>query len=128
MIFDDEMINREKEDGEKYIKERERNKGQKNGMYGKKQSDATKQKISDAQKKRYSELKHALSERELFKYADTSIESRKEVLKHLMENNNLSFQSVQQAINFIAIMLQEDRLNSIIQQKIDELVNECKKG
>lgn len=64
MVFDDDLVKQEKEDAKKYIEKRDRNQKQKNPMWGKKQSDATKQKISDSQRKRYAAIRTAVKEQE----------------------------------------------------------------
>ena len=101
--------------------------GNLNPMYGKRHSTDTKKKISDSQKQRYQAIRNALNERELMTYADTSVDARKNVLRHLIETNELSFESVQQAINFIAIMVGKKRMQQIIKDEIDKLVSECDK-
>lgn len=101
--------------------------GNLNPMYGKRHSIDTKKKISDSQKQRYETIRKALKEQELLDYADTSENARKEVLRHLLDTNELSFNSVQQAVNFIAIMLGKDRIQEIVKAEIDKLVSECHK-
>lgn len=101
--------------------------GNLNPMYGKKQSCETKKKISDSQKERYQRIRHALSEQELLSNSQDDYETRKEVLQHLLDNNKLSFRSVQQAINFLAIMLGKERIQSIIRAEVDKLLDiDCK--
>lgn len=101
--------------------------GNLNPMYGKRHSTDTKKKISDSQKQRYETIRKALKEQELLDYADTSENARKEVLRHLLDTNELSFNSVQQAINFIAIMLGKNRIQEIVKSEIDKVVAECYK-
>ena len=101
--------------------------GNLNPMYGKRHSTDSKKKISDSQKQRYQAIRKALKEQELFEYADTSIDARKEVLRHLLDTNELSFNSVQQAVNFIAIMLGKDRIQEIVKAEINKVVSECHK-
>ena len=102
--------------------------GNLNPMYGRKQSYETKKKISDSQKERYQRIRHALSEQELLSYAQDDFETRKEVLQHLLNHNKLSFRSVQQAVNFLAIMMGKERIQSIIRAEIDKLLDEDCKG
>ena len=97
--------------------------GNLNPMYGKRHSTDTKKKISDSQKQRYQAIRKALKEQELFEYADTSIDARKEVLRHLLDTNELSFNSVQQAVNFIAIMLGKEKIQDIIKTEIDKVIS-----
>ena len=101
--------------------------GNLNPMYGKRHSTDTKKKISDSQKQRYQAIRKALKEQELFEYADTSIDARKEVLRHLLDTNELSFNSVQQAVNFIAIMLRKEKIQDIIKTEIDKVISETHK-
>ena len=102
--------------------------GNLNPMYGKKQSYETKRKISDSQKERYQRIRHALSEQELLNNAQDDFETRKEVLQHLLDNNKLSFRNVQQAVNFLSIMLGKERIQSIIRVEIDKLLADNYKG
>ena len=53
--------------------------------------------------------------------------ARKEVLRHLLDINKLSFNSVQQALNFIAIMLGKEKIQDIIKAEIDKVVSESYK-
>ena len=101
--------------------------GNLNPMYGKRHSTDTKKKISDSQKQRYQAIRKALKEQELFEYADTSLDARREVFRHLLDTNKLSFDSVQQAVNFIAIMLGKERIQDIIKAEIDKVVSETYK-
>ena len=101
--------------------------GNLNPMYGKRHSTDTKKKISDSQKQRYQAIRKALKEQELFEYADTSLDARKEVLRHLLDTNELSFNSVQQAVNFIAIMLGKKKIQDIIKTEIDKVISETHK-
>ena len=99
--------------------------GNLNPMFGKRHSADTKKKISDSQKQRYETIRKALQEQELLDYADTSENARKEVLRHLLDTNELSFNSVQQAVNFIAIVLGKERIQEIVKAEIDKVVSEC---
>ena len=101
--------------------------GNLNPMYGKRHSTDTKKKISDSQKQRYETIRKALQEQELLDNADTSENARREVLRHLLDANELSFNSVQQAVNFIAIMLGKDRIQEIIRSEVDKLIAESHK-
>jgi hypothetical protein len=100
--------------------------GSLNPMWGKRHDSETKKKISDAQKKRYAAIRKALSEQDIIDYGKTDMEARKDVLRQLLDRNQLSFQSVQQAANFFAIMLDEEKIKRIIQEQIDKFVNGCK--
>ena len=101
--------------------------GNLNPMWGRKQSPETKQKISNTQKARYAAIRKAIQEKkDIVDYGRTDMAARKDVLLQLLDRNQLSFQSVQQAANFFAIMLDEERVKRIIQEQIDKFVNGCK--
>ena len=102
--------------------------GNHNPMWGKKQSYETKKKISDSQKERYQRIRHALSEQDLLSNAQDDFETRKEILQHLLDSNKLSFKSIQQAVNFLSIMLGKERIQSIIRAEIDNLLADNYKG
>lgn len=101
--------------------------GNLNPMYGKKQSYETKQKISNAQKERYNRIRKALKEQDILDYGQTDDNARKDVLRHLLDKNELNFNNVQQAVNFLSIMLKKHRIQEIIKQEINNLLNECDK-
>ena len=101
--------------------------GNLNPMYGKKHNYETKKKISDAQKARYSRIRQALKEQDILDYGQTDDNARKDVLRHLLDKNQLNFNNVQQAVNFLTIMLKKHRIQEIIRQEINNLLNECDK-
>lgn len=101
--------------------------GSLNPMWGKRHDHETKKKISDAQKKRYAAIRKALQEQDILNYADTNDEARKDVLRQLLDRNELNFKSVQQAVNFLGIMLQKDRIQHIVREEINNLLNESYK-
>ena len=101
--------------------------GSLNPMWGKRHDNETKKKISDSQKKRYAAIKKALQEQDILNYAETDDEARKDVLKQLLNKNELNFKSIQQAVNFLGIMLKKHRIQEIIRQEINNLINECNK-
>ena len=92
--------------------------GSLNPMWGKKHDEETKRKISDAQKKRYAAIRKALKEQDVLDYGQTDDYARKDVLKQLLDRNELNFRNIQQAVNFIAIMLKKDRIQEIIREII----------
>ena len=101
--------------------------GNLNPMWGHKQTSETRKKISDSQKARYAAIRKAIQEKEdIVDYGRTDMAARKDVLLQLLDRNRLSFQSVQQAANFFAIMLDEERVKRIIQEQIDKFVRGCK--
>ena len=101
--------------------------GNLNPMYGKKQSYETKQKISNTQKERYNRIRKALKEQDILDYGRTDDDARKDVLRQLLDKNSLNFNNVQQAVNFLSIMLKKHRIKEIIRQEINNLINECDK-
>lgn len=102
--------------------------GNLNPMWGKRHDEETKKKISDAQKKRYAAIRKALKENDILDYAQTNDAARKDVLKQLLDRNELNFKNIQQAVNFIAIMLKKDRVQEIIREEINDFINGCDKG
>lgn len=101
--------------------------GNLNPMWGHKHSAESKKKISDSQKARYAAIRQAIQEKEdIVDYGRTDREARKDVLRQLLDRNKLSFQSIQQAANFFAIMLNEERVKRIVQEQIDKFVRGCK--
>ena len=101
--------------------------GSLNPMWGKRHDEETKKKISNAQKKRYAAIRKALQEQDILNYAETDEEARKDVLRQLLDRNELNFKNVQQAVNFIAIMLRKDRIQKVIREEINIFINECDK-
>ena len=98
--------------------------GNLNPMYGKKQSYETKSKISASQKARYAAIRKALKEQDILNYGRTDNDTRRSVLRHLLDKNELNFNNVQQAVDFLAIMLGKQRIQEIIRQEINNLINE----
>ena len=94
--------------------------GNLNPMHGKRHDTATKKKISDSQKARYAAIKKALQEKTILGMAQDDFHARKDVLNHLIKHHELSFNSIQQTINFIAIILGKDNIARVIQQEIDK--------
>ena len=101
--------------------------GNLNPMWGKRHDEETKKKISDAQKKRYAAIRKALEENDILDFAQTNDAARKDVLKQLLDRNELNFKNIQQAVNFIAIMLGKNRIQEIIKEEINRFVNDCNK-
>lgn len=57
--------------------------GNLNPMWGKKQSMATRQKISDSQRKRYAAIRKAIREQDILQFAKADDEARKELIHQL---------------------------------------------
>lgn len=99
--------------------------GNLNPMWGRRQSAETKQKISDTQKARYAAIKKAITEREdILDYGDDDTQTRRSVLRHLLDNNDLRFDNVKQAADFFVIMLGKDRIEEIVHRTIDKYIAE----
>ncbi|MBO4664217.1 MAG: hypothetical protein J5663_07370, partial [Bacteroidaceae bacterium] len=97
-------------------------KGNLNPMFGKKQSELTRKRISDSQKARYNALRAAIRESSVLSFGQDDIEARKDVLRQCLEKNNISFQSIQQAINFICIILGKDYIKEIFNEEINKII------
>ena len=87
--------------------------GNLNPMWGKRQSLETKKKISDSQRKRYAAI---------LQFAQTDSEARKELIHQLLDKNDISFDNVQQAVNFVAFLLEKERVKAIVQEEINKLL------
>ena len=98
--------------------------GNLNPMYGKRHTADTKKKISDSQKARFNAIRKAIKEQSIIDYGDNSPESRKAVLSHLLNNNDLKFDNMKQVADFLAIMIGKDRIQEIIRSQVDKLIAE----
>lgn len=99
--------------------------GNLNPMWGRKQSQETKKKISNTQKARYAAIRKAITERDdILDYGDDDPLTRREVLRYLLDNNNLRFDNVKQAADFFVIMLGRDRIEEIVHRTIDKYIAE----
>ena len=99
--------------------------GNLNPMWGRKQSPETKQKISDTQKARYAAIRKTITEREdILDYGDDDTQTRRSVLRHLLDNNDLRFDNVKQAADFFLIMLGRDRIEETVHRTIDKYIAE----
>ena len=99
--------------------------GNLNPMFGKRHSTESKKKISDSQKARYAAIRKAIHEREnILDYGNDDPQTRREVLRHLLDNNNLKFNSVKQAADFFVIMLGQDKIEEIVHRTIDKYIAE----
>lgn len=102
-------------------------KGNLNPMWGRKHTPETKEKISNSQKARYNAIRKAIKEQSIIDYGDDSPESRKRVLAHLLDNNDLKFDNMKQVADFLAIMIGKDRINEIIRSEVDKFIAESHK-
>ena len=99
--------------------------GNLNPMWGKRHSAESKKKISDSQNARYAAIKKAITEREdILDYGDDDTQTRRSVLRHLLDNNDLRFDNIKQAADFFVIMLGRDRIEEIIHREIHKYINE----
>ena len=101
--------------------------GNLNPMWGKRHDVETKQKISAAQKARYAAIRKALREQDILNYGQRDDEARRDVIRQLLDKNELSFNNIRQAVNFLSIMLKKERIQEIIRQEINNLISECDK-
>ena len=93
--------------------------GSLNPMWGKRHSQETKKKIANSQRERYAAIRKALTEKEdILDYGNDDPQTRKEVLRHLLDKNDLKFDTVKQAADFFVIMLGKDRIEEIIHREI----------
>ncbi len=102
-------------------------KGNLNPMWGKKHSSETKEKISNSQKARYDAIRKAIKEqskKDVIDYGHDDPESRKRVLRHLLDKNSLHFDDPQLLADFLFIMLGKDRLAEIVRGEVDKLIAE----
>ena len=99
--------------------------GNLNPMWGKRHSAESKKKISDTQKARYAAISKAITEREdILDYGEDDTQTRRNVLRHLLDNNDLRFDNVKQAADFFVIMLGRDKIEEIIHREIHKYINE----
>lgn len=96
--------------------------GNLNPMFGKRQSLETKQKISDSQRKRYAAIRKAIREQDILQFAQTNGEARNELIHQLLDKNNISFDNIQQSVNFVAFLLEKERVKDIIRKEINKLL------
>ena len=102
-------------------------KGNLNPMWGKKHTPETKEKISNSQKARYNAIRNAIKENDILDYGSDDVESRKAVLSHLLNNNDLQFDNMKQVADFLVIMIGKDRINEIIRSEVDKIIAESYK-
>jgi hypothetical protein len=99
--------------------------GSLNPMWGKRHSQETKQKIANSQRERYAAIRKALTEKEdILDYGNDDPQTRKEVLRHLLDKNDLKFDTVKQAADFFVIMLGRNRIEEIIHKEIHKYITE----
>lgn len=68
-----------------------------------------------------------MKEQDILDCGKTDDNARKDVLRQLLDKNELNFNNVQQAVNFLSIMLEKERIQEIIRQEINNLISECDK-
>ena len=99
-------------------------KGNLNPMWGRKHTPETKEKISNSQKARYNAIRNAIKENDSLDYGSDDVESRKAVLSHLLNKNDLQFDNMKQVADFLVIMIGKDRINEIIRSEVDKIIAE----
>lgn len=99
-------------------------KGNLNPMWGKKHSLETKEEISNSQIARYDAIRKAIKEhnKDIINYGHDNPESRKRVLRYLLDKNDLHFDDPQLLADFLFIMIGKDRLNEIIRNEVNKLI------
>ena len=102
-------------------------KGILNPMWGRTHTPETKEKISNSQKARYNAIRNAIKENDILDYGSDDVESRKAVLSHLLNNNDLQFDNMKQVADFLVIMIGKDRINEIIRSEVDKIIAESYK-
>ena len=102
-------------------------KGNLNTMWGRKHTPETKEKISNSQKARYNAIRNAIKENDILDYGSDDVESRKAVLSHLLNKNDLQFDNMKQVADFLVIMIGKDRINEIIRSEVDKIIAESYK-
>ena len=102
-------------------------KGNLNPMWGRKHTPETKEKISNSQKARYNAIRNAIKENDILDYGSDDVESRKAVLSHLLNKNDLQFDNMKQVADFLVIMIGKDRINEIIRSEVDKIIAESYK-
>lgn len=98
--------------------------GNLNPMWGKKQSLETKKKISDSQKKRYAAIRKAIMEQDILQITQTDNNARKKLIHQFLDKNSISFDNVQQTVNFVAFLLEKKQVKGIIREEINKLLSE----
>lgn len=102
--------------------------GNLNPMFGKRQSLETKQKISDSQKERYEMIRQNIqSEQANPPLGRTDKAARMELLNQCLHKDTIGFDSVEQAHNFIAIMMQDEGKNyiqRIIKEELNKIIED----
>lgn len=97
--------------------------GNLNPMFGKRHSEETKKKISNSQKKRYAAIQKVIREQDILQFAQTDDGARKELIHQLLYKNEISFDTVQQAVNFVALLLGKERVEAIVKEEINKLLD-----
>ena len=101
--------------------------GNLNPMFGKRHNEETKEKISTSQKARYAAIRKALQAEEIQPpIGRTDKAARMDLLNQCFNTDSIAFKDVEQAHNFVAIMLQneENYLQKIIKEELNKLINE----
>lgn len=88
----------------------------------KKHSIETKKKISESQRKRYNTIRKAIEKQNILQLANTDYVARLKEIKRFLNNSKTSFDTIQQAINFIAFLLGKDHFKTMVREEINKLI------
>lgn len=103
--------------------------GNLNPMYGKRQSLATKQKISNSQKRRYEVIRQKLkSENANLNrlIGNTDKEAKLDLLRQCLFTDTIGFRDAQQALNFVAIIsdgIDSNYLRRVVNDELNQYLN-----
>ncbi|WP_291530614.1 NUMOD3 domain-containing DNA-binding protein [Bacteroides sp. UBA939] len=114
------------------VKPQRSREGNLNPMWGKQQSLDTKKKISNTQKKRYEAIRKQLQKEETKQaIGRTDKVARMDLLNQCLHKDTIGFDSVEQAHNFVAIMLENEGtsyLQRIVKEELNKFLNERERG
>lgn len=99
--------------------------GSLNPMWGKQHDQKTKEKISNSQKIRYAAIRKALKTEEVLSLGRTDKAARMDLLDLCLNTDAIAFETIEQAHNFMAIMLQEgdNYLKSVIKEELNKFLD-----
>lgn len=104
--------------------------GNLNPMFGKKHDLKTKKKISNSQKERYEAIRQAVYSEDAKldePIGRTDKAARIDLLNQCLNTDTIGFDSVEQAHNFVAIMLQEkgeNYLEKVVKEELNKFLND----
>lgn len=102
--------------------------GSLNPMYGKRHSEVTKQKIAASQRDRYEKIRQEIQAEEARPpLGRTDKAARMELLNQCLHKDTIGFDSVEQAHNFVAIMMQsegENYIQRVIKEELEKMLRD----